>query len=379
MAAGDAALPYPIRNVQYRVGLVVLDADGDPVAGAGGLDSEFSVDAGNFADTASEATEVNTTSGMYFLDLTAAEMNGSLVMLRVQSTTAGAKTTPIVLYPRVPVTLETGTLTAGTTANVTLTTAASTTDNAYRGCLVHITSGTGTGQGRVITAYTGSSRIAVVTPVFGTAPDATSGYSIYLTEYATSVLAWQGTRVVDATTAGTPLVHAGNTVSANVVAMAANTLTASALASDAAREVATDVTVVMPTTAVLSVTNTVSANIVAAAANTLTASALASDAAREIATDVVAVTPTATIGTAALTLTVGTTAGDVVADRLLGRNIMGGASTGRTVTEAFERIRNRVAVVTTTMSVYATDDTTVGWTAAITTAAGNPIVEIDPA
>ena len=172
--------------------------------------------------------------------------------------------------------------------------------------------------------------------------------------------------------------HVLETQSTNVVAMAANTLTASALASDAAREVAIDVGVVITTNAVQSVTNAVTATVATMNANTLTASALASDAAREIATDVVAVTPTATIGTASLTLTVGTTGGDVVADRLLGRNIMGGVSTGRTVTETLERIRNRVAVVTTTMSVYQTDDTTVAWTASITTAAGNPIVEIDP-
>lgn len=98
MAASDAT-PFPIKNQAYRVTFPILDADGDLVTGAAGLDSEVSKDGGTFADVTAEATEIATDSGMYYLELTAAEMNADTVALIVKTTTTGAKTTPIVLYP----------------------------------------------------------------------------------------------------------------------------------------------------------------------------------------------------------------------------------------------------------------------------------------
>ena len=98
MAAGDAS-PFPIKNQAYRVTFPIFDGDGDLVAGAAGLDSEVSTDAGTFANCTNEATQIATSSGMYYLDLTAAEMNGDTVAIIVKTTTTGAKTTPVVLYP----------------------------------------------------------------------------------------------------------------------------------------------------------------------------------------------------------------------------------------------------------------------------------------
>lgn len=68
-----------------------------------------------------------------------------------------------------------------------------------------------------------------------------------------------------------------------------------------------------------------------------------------------------------------------VADALLGRNIAGGADTGRLVKEALAVLRNKVAVVGGVLTVYDADDTTPLFTAAVTTAAGNPISSIVPA
>ena len=96
MAASDAT-PFPIKNQAYRVTFPILDADGDLVTAAGSLDSEVSKDGGTFADCTNEATEIATSSGMYFLDLTSTEMNADTVAIIVKST--GGKTTPIVLYP----------------------------------------------------------------------------------------------------------------------------------------------------------------------------------------------------------------------------------------------------------------------------------------
>jgi hypothetical protein len=98
MAASDAK-PIPTKNTAYRVTFPIFDADGDLVTGAAGLDSEYSIDGGAFADCTSEAVEIAAASGIYYLDLTAGEMNGDTVAVIVKTTTVGAKTTPIILYP----------------------------------------------------------------------------------------------------------------------------------------------------------------------------------------------------------------------------------------------------------------------------------------
>ena len=96
MASTDAK-PVPQKNVAYRVTFPIFDADGDLVTGATSPDSEVSKDGGTFADCTNEATEIATSSGMYYLDLTSTEMNADCVAIIVKSGTG--KTTPIVLYP----------------------------------------------------------------------------------------------------------------------------------------------------------------------------------------------------------------------------------------------------------------------------------------
>jgi hypothetical protein len=68
------------------------------------------------------------------------------------------------------------------------------------------------------------------------------------------------------------------------------------------------------------------------------------------------------------------------ADALLGRNVSGGSSSGRTVKQAFHFIRNRWVVAAGTLTVYDTDDSTQSWTSAVTgTAGADPITGTDPA
>lgn len=68
------------------------------------------------------------------------------------------------------------------------------------------------------------------------------------------------------------------------------------------------------------------------------------------------------------------------ADALLGRNVSGGSSTGRTVKQALHVLRNKSAVAAGTLTVYDTDDTTSSWTATVSSdAAADPITGIDPA
>lgn len=98
MASTDAT-PLPIKNQAYRITFPIFDADGDLVTGATALDSEVSKDGGTFADCTNEATEIATASGMYYLDLTSTEMNADTVAVIVKTSSVGAKTTPIVMYP----------------------------------------------------------------------------------------------------------------------------------------------------------------------------------------------------------------------------------------------------------------------------------------
>lgn len=99
MAATDA-LPVPRKNAAYRVTFGFFKSDGTLIAGAAGLDSEVSKDAGTFADCTNEATEIATSSGVYYLDLTATEMNADTVAVLVKSTTTGAVPVVITLYPQ---------------------------------------------------------------------------------------------------------------------------------------------------------------------------------------------------------------------------------------------------------------------------------------
>ena len=109
MASGDASA-FGRKNVAYRVTFPIFDADGDLVTGATGLDSEVSKDAGTFADATNEATEIATSSGIYYLDLTSTEMNADTVAVIVKTSSSGAKTTALVIYP-----LKDGDLTANVT------------------------------------------------------------------------------------------------------------------------------------------------------------------------------------------------------------------------------------------------------------------------
>lgn len=96
MASTDAT-PIPIKNQAYRVSFPIYDSAGDLVTSAGSLDSEVSKDGAAFADVnPGEATEIGT-SGTYYLDLTATEMNADTVIITVKST--GGTTTVIILYP----------------------------------------------------------------------------------------------------------------------------------------------------------------------------------------------------------------------------------------------------------------------------------------
>jgi hypothetical protein len=93
MAASDA-IPVPRKFTAYRITFPIHDSAGNPVTGAGSLDSEVSVDGAAFADATNEATEIG--NGIYYLDLDTGEMQGDTVAVAVKS---DQKQTNIVIYP----------------------------------------------------------------------------------------------------------------------------------------------------------------------------------------------------------------------------------------------------------------------------------------
>ncbi len=204
MASTDATA-IPVKNQAYRLTFPILDADGDLVTGATGLDSEVSKDAGTFADCTNEATEIATSSGMYYLDLTSTEMNADTVAIIVKTSSSGAKTTPIVLYPqeagdiKVNVTYvngvdisatgavpELGIVRRGTAQSATATTlvmdaAAAFGDNTLVGAtLMAYGSTQGYWQERIITANTGSTDTCTV-DTWPVTPSGTISYIIFAT------------------------------------------------------------------------------------------------------------------------------------------------------------------------------------------------------
>ncbi len=99
MAAADA-MPIPKKNTAFRYYFTIRKKDSTIVTGWSGPDSERSLDGGTFADCTNEATEIATSSGIGFLDLTATEMNTSCTVIKVSVTNTNAVEHIGFLYPQ---------------------------------------------------------------------------------------------------------------------------------------------------------------------------------------------------------------------------------------------------------------------------------------
>lgn len=74
---------------------------------------------------------------------------------------------------------DTGVMQSGSTSTTAkLRAGASAVDDIYNGATVYITAGTGAGQFREITDYTGATKVADVSPAWSTVPDNTSNYDV---------------------------------------------------------------------------------------------------------------------------------------------------------------------------------------------------------
>jgi hypothetical protein len=98
-------------------------------------------------------------------------------------TNNGSTLTPSAVSGNITLTASTthhdsGAAQAGTSTTITLKSTASATDDVYNGMYVTITSGTGSGQIRLIEDYVGSTKVATVATAWTTAPDSTSNYQV---------------------------------------------------------------------------------------------------------------------------------------------------------------------------------------------------------
>lgn len=214
-STSHAALPYPIKNARFTLLVPYLDADGDPTDPTT-PDTEFSGDAGAFADCAEEVSTISGSNGTGYITLTGAETNYSMLALAAK-VASGPKNTLATLYPRNLASIGTGTLSAGSAGGGTLGTIL-----AYdvTNCFIMTTGGTGGGgtggannQARRIATYTTSTGAFTVTPNWETTPDNTTTYSLLLPEGVTLGML----RTLNPATAGrTLLVGTSGQADANV-------------------------------------------------------------------------------------------------------------------------------------------------------------------
>lgn len=184
---------------------------------------------------------------------------------------------------------------AGGNTSITLDASASATNDFYKGMNIYIVSGTGAGQSRLCTAYNGATQVATVTPAWATNPNNTSKFMII--PAGADVEAWLGA-VAPANTGdayarlGSP---AGASVSADVAAVKADTAAIKTKTDNLPSDPADASDIAAATAAIQADTDDIQSRLPAAlvggrmdssvgamAANTVTASALATDAVNEI-------------------------------------------------------------------------------------------------
>lgn len=173
-------LPYPIYGLPYTVSFPILDADGDPVSGAADLDSEISKNGDTPADCTNEAAEIGS-SGTYYLTLTGTEMSCQCATICVKTSTSGAKTTVLTLYPQMLCQVAANkNPQGGDSYQITLAADAGGIDDMWRGYIVAVTLD-GVVQVRTIVTYAQSTKIATVVPDWDSdPPDTDDVYYLYM-------------------------------------------------------------------------------------------------------------------------------------------------------------------------------------------------------
>ncbi|MFN8563605.1 MAG: hypothetical protein U0703_18765 [Anaerolineae bacterium] len=99
MASSDA-LPIPRKNTAFRVYFPMIKNDGSVITGWTGAAASVSKDGGTAASATNTPTEIASSFGVGYLDLTATEMNADAVVVKATVTNSGALAQVVVLYPQ---------------------------------------------------------------------------------------------------------------------------------------------------------------------------------------------------------------------------------------------------------------------------------------
>lgn len=258
--------------------------------------------------------------------------------------------------------LDSGTAQAGAVGSITLAaTADSVNDDIFEDAFVSLLSGTGAGQVRFITAYTASTRVALVHEDWIVVPDSSTVYTVNGSS-ASDVHA-----IVDSNAAalnlladydGTGFAKANSTIGTTTTNTDMRGTDSALLAASAPTNFG-DLSITV-TTGLVDITQAAADKTWSTAARALT---------------------TGGIGSGVIAAAELNNIADGCLDRRLdlGTDTGGNTTTSRTWRQALRTARNRVAISGGTMTVYEEDDTTSDFTAVITTTVGDPITELNPA
>ena len=296
------------------------------------------------------------------------------------------------------VTIRSNTAQAGASTTITLDAAASAVTDFYKNALLSITGGVGVGQGRFITAYNGTTKVATMS-AWATIPDATSTFAITAFDSvpgATAPTAAQNATAVweeltaTARTAGSYGQLSKDNINATIGSRATPTnITA---ATGIVLSGVTHTGAVIPTVSTLTghtaQTGDSFARIGAAGAG-LTALGDTRVANLDSAVSSRMATYTQPTGFLAASFPAAPAAvGDIPtaiqnADALLNRDMSTGTDSGsatiRTVRQALRFLRNKWTLTGTALSVKKEDDITESWAGVVTKTAGaEPITGSDP-
>lgn len=349
-----ASNPYPIRNTRFTVGLPQLAADGTPTD-ATTPDTEISKDLAAFVDTAEEVAQVSGGAGTAYITFSGAEMDCTIAWVQAK-VASGPKTTLATIYPRNLVVIGSGTLSAGSAGGGTLGTLL-----AYdvTGCFIRTTGGTGGGgsggannQARKIMTYSISTGAFTVAPDWETTPSTDTTYDVLLPEGVTLGML----RSLNPTTSGRTL-----------------TIESDGMAHADLKEWLGTAPLALTSQRVVADVGAISGD--ASAADNL-----------ESYTDGTTPIPANTTqiegsdATNQITASVPTTA--QIADKILDRNIEGGADSSPSVYETLAMIRNRVELEVTSsttgvLHIYDNAGTVELFTKNVTLASRPSIVEME--
>jgi len=174
----NSVLPYPIFGVPYSVTFPIRDSTGNTIASGSGLTAVISLNGNTSTTVANTVTEIANSGGLYFLIFNSTEMSTDIASATIRSTSTGAVPTVLTLYPRKLPVLRANTANTGNATTITLDTGAPSMDDYFTGCVVAVTIGSNT-FARMITSYTGATKLAAVTPNFSTNANSSSTFSIY--------------------------------------------------------------------------------------------------------------------------------------------------------------------------------------------------------